>query len=236
MSKLASAAPPLARRSILVLVPAVAAVASGRALAANAQQQMVDDAADTIARFAGESAHPDFAKQMQGAVGVLIVPKLIKAGFIIGGEGGGGVLLARDSTAAGWSSPAFYSLASASIGLQAGAQSSETVFVIRSRTALERLMADKIKLGADAGLAVVTVGAGVEGSTTTAAGADILAFSHSKGLYGGLSFEGSVVNPDEEANRSYYGKPVTARQILLDGAASNAGATRLRARLNSASA
>ncbi|MBL8698189.1 MAG: lipid-binding SYLF domain-containing protein [Alphaproteobacteria bacterium] len=234
MSHILVTTAPLARRSLLAGAAAGACLVARPALAANAQQEMVDDATKTIVSFSGEGAHPDFSKQLHDSVAVLIVPRLIKAGFIIGGEGGGGVMLVREKPADGWSPPAFYSLASASIGLQAGAQSAETVMLVRSRKALDRLMSDKVKLGADAGLAVATIGAGLEGSTTTAAGADILAFARAKGLYGGISFEGSVLAADAEANHAYYGVAATPRQILFERKADNRGTAQLRARLDAA--
>lgn len=236
MSHIFVTAPPLARRALFVLGGGVLALAARPAFGANAQQEMIDSANRTIANFTGDGAPSEFERHMKSAVGVLIIPQLIKAGFIIGGEGGGGVLLARGGSGAGWSAPAFYSLASASVGLQAGAQASETVLVIRTRKALEKLLEDKVKFGADAGLAVVSIGGGVEGSTTTAAGADIIAFSRSKGLFGGVSLEGSVISPDPEANSAYYGRPVTPREILFEGKGGKDGAAALRTRLNAVAA
>ena len=143
---------------------------------------------------------------------MLIAPSLVKAGFIIGGEGGVGVLMARDS--GGWRGPVFYDIAKGGIGLQAGVQVSETVLVVRTERGLQKLLSDKVSLGGDVSIAVATVGAGVEGSTTTNMDADIVAFSNAKGLFGGASLDGTVIVPEEDWNRAYYGQSLTAENIL----------------------
>ena len=127
----------------------------------------------------------------------------------------------------GWTDPAFYTIASASFGLQFGAQTSEMVLFIMNDRALNALMADKVKLGANAGIAVATLGSTVEGATTTHAGADIIVWASSSGAYAGISLDGSVVEPRAEADASYYGHPLTSADILLRGAGKSAAAAPL---------
>jgi len=164
---------------------------------------------------------------------VLIVPQLVKGGFFFGGEGGSGVLLAR--TATGWSDPAFYTMASASFGLQIGLQSAEVVMLVMSEKGLNALMSDQFKIGADAGLTVVTLGSNAELATTAAARADIVAWASSSGAYAGITINGSIVKPRESWNEAYYGRTLSPRQIITAPAGVAREAVDLRRDLRSVS-
>jgi lipid-binding SYLF domain-containing protein len=158
---------------------------------------------------------------------VLIVPGLVKGGFIFGAEGGDGVLMAR--TRHGWSDPAFYSLGSASFGLQIGLEQAQLVMFIMSDRALRGIEEGKFKLGAGAGLTIVTLGAAAEGATPANLAGDIVVWSKAKGAYGGLTLNGSVVAPEDDTNADFYGHPESVREILHTS--SNRAAGRLRANL-----
>jgi lipid-binding SYLF domain-containing protein len=158
---------------------------------------------------------------------VLIVPGLVKGGFIFGAEGGDGVLLAR--TRHGWSDPAFYSLGSASFGLQIGLEQAQLVMFIMSDRALRGIEQGKFKLGAGAGLTVVTLGAAAEGATPANLAGDIVVWSKAQGAYGGLTLNGSVVAPEDGTNAEFYGHRESVPQILHTS--SNRDAARLRANL-----
>jgi lipid-binding SYLF domain-containing protein len=162
---------------------------------------------------------------LRRARAVLIVPQLVKGGFIFGGEGGDGVMLAR--TGRGWSSPAFYTIGSASFGLQVGLESAQLVMFVMSDRALHALEQSKFKFGGEAGLTVVTLGANAQGATSTNLTGDIIVWGSSKGAYGGLTLEGSVLAPKDDWNARFYGRPVSVPQILSNGAG-NAAATPLR--------
>ena len=199
--------------------------------AASDAQELVDKA-----RFTAEKMlkHPDtttMRRWVRNAKGVLIIPSLLKAGFVIGGEGGRGVLLARNSTNV-WSPPAFYTIGSGSLGLQIGFQDSEVMLIIMTDGALEAILSSKVKLGADASVAAGPVGIGVEGATTTNLGADILAYALPRGAYVGASVEGSVVVEDDALNKSYYGRNATPRAIVIGRKFSNPSAARLIRALN----
>lgn len=186
-------------------------------------------------RFTAEKmlSHPDFPtlrQWMKNAHGVIIVPSLLKAGFFIGGEGGNGVLLGRDIYG-NWSYPAFYSIGAASLGLQIGVQDSEVMFVIMTERGLNAVINNQVKLGADASIALGPKGAGIEGATTTALNADIYSFSMTRGLFGGVSFEGSLVYKRDDWNQQYYGRPVAPREIVIERKVSNPHAEPLRAAL-----
>ncbi len=144
---------------------------------------------------------------------VLIVPRLVKGGFIFGAEGGEGVLLRRSGRT--WSSPAFYSLASASFGLQIGLQEAELVMIIMTERGLRGIQQGETKLGAGAGLTVVTLSSAAEGATT-ARGGDIVVWSSGTGAYGGLTFNGSVVKANDDENSSFYGRRATVSGILAN--------------------
>ena len=139
--------------------------------------------------------------------------------------GGSCVLVSRGAN--GWSSPAFYDIGSGSFGLQAGVQDSEVVFLVLTERGLHALLDSQFKVGADASIAVATIGAGVSGSTTAALRADIVSFAKNSGLYAGVSFEGSLISSRSGWNQIYYGRPFAAQQIVLQGEAQNPGSAPL---------
>lgn len=217
----------LAPISAIAADPANPAVTSDRKNAAE-QQKLVDSARKTIDALRADADFPSFGERLNAARGVIIVPNLVKAGYIVGGEGGRAIVAERSGKSGAWSYPAFYTLGSASLGLQIGAQVSETVFLVMSDRAMERLRHDQFKLGADASVAVATIGAGVEAGTASNMAADIIAYSRSKGLFGGLSLEGSVIDFNEEWTQAYYGQRLNTADVLVNAKARNAGAEKLR--------
>ena len=126
-----------------------------------------------------------FLTALQNAAGVAIFPAVYKAGFFVGAEGGNGLVIARD-THGNWGYPAFYTLAGGSWGIQFGGQRAGVVLIMRSRKAVEAVLKHQGKAGADLGIALGSIGTGLEGSTTTNLAADIFAFSDAKGLFGGF--------------------------------------------------
>jgi lipid-binding SYLF domain-containing protein len=171
--------------------------------------------------------YPDALRNMGKARGVIIVPELVQGGFILGAAGGRGVLLSRASPNH-WSYPAFYGMGSGSIGLQAGAKVSEIVFIILTEKGLNAILDRKFKFGAEAGVTMVAVGIGLEGASTAATGADIVAYASSNGLFAGASLEGSYIDADNDWNALYYGPGATGRAIVQDSRYSNPGAEPLR--------
>lgn len=158
---------------------------------------------------------------------VVICPNVFRAGFFIGGEGGGCVLSAR-TLDGGWSNPAIYSMGGGSFGLQIGLQNAEVIMIIMTKGGLNALLNSQFKIGADAGLSIATIGAGVSGAMSTAMDADIVSFSKSQGLYGGVSLSGTVLSNDVGREQSYYGQVLDARQIVLNGMGNNPGSNPLR--------
>jgi len=169
---------------------------------------------------------PGFGRIGTDAKAVLVVPRLIRGAFIFGASGGNGVMLGRSETTPDWSYPAFYTMGSVSFGLQAGGDFSEVVLMAMTKKGLEALLSDSFKLGADVSVAAGPVGAGAKAAT-----ADILAFSRNKGVYGGLSFDGSLISTRDSWNHGYYGKSVTPVDIVVSHKVRNAEADALRRQL-----
>lgn len=260
----------LALATLLALVPLAAR-------AQTEQQALVDRATLAVQEMLAGANSNDIVNLMKRARGALICPRVFRAGFFFGGEGGSCVLVGRagaEGTApagavpitatplaapaaaapaaappgaaqagsapagtappapapagAPWSSPAFYGMGSGSFGLQFGIEDSEVIFVVLTDKGLRALLDSQFKFGADAGIAVATIGAGIQGSTTAALRADIVAFSMARGLYAGISLQGSIIAARSEWNQIYYGKPLSSQQIVLNLEGQNPGADPLK--------
>jgi lipid-binding SYLF domain-containing protein len=179
------------------------------------QQQLVEKARLTVQAMKTDSSFGNAPDLLRRARAVVIVPNLIKGGFFFGGEGGHAVMLARQGST--WSSPAFYTLGSASFGLQIGLEQAQMVMFVMSEKALNSLLQDQFKFGAQAGLSVLTLGSNVQAATTPKLDADIIVWAKSQGAYAGITLEGSILKPDAEDTAAYYGRPLTPREILFGG-------------------
>jgi len=166
---------------------------------------IIDEAAITVERVREETkGRGDLDDLLQRAKGVLIVPSYYKAGFIVGGAYGDGVLLARQPDNS-FGDPSFYRMTSGSVGLQIGMQSAAMVFVILTERGLSAVLNDEFKLGANASMSIGTVGVGAEAATTTNIGKDIVAYSKNSGLFAGGALEGAVIRPRRDWNAAVYG-------------------------------
>src|SRR5271169_6142280 len=148
------------------------------------EQTLVDRSTLAIQDMVNQSLSDDPRRMLGRARAVMICPRVFKAGFFFGAEGGACVLLARAGNGT-WSYPAFYTIGSGSFGLQIGIADSQLFMMILTEKGLNAVLDSQIKLGLNAGIAIATLGAGIGGSTTAAVGADIVAFSSSRGLFGG---------------------------------------------------
>jgi lipid-binding SYLF domain-containing protein len=217
------------KRTILAATMLAAGLAPAAALA-ETPQHLVDSSTLAIESLMDAPEGTQAENVLRHAKAVVVCPNIFKAGFFVGGEGGGCVMVARGANGA-WSDPAFYTVGSGSFGLQIGVQNAQVMMFIMTDGGLNALLNSSVKLGADAGLTVATLGAGANAAMSTAYNADILTISKSQGLYGGISVSGSVFGQDTDAEAAYYGTPVDARQITVDMAGHNAGANPLRAEL-----
>lgn len=151
------------------------------------------------------------------AEGIAIFPDTVKAGFIVGGMRGRGILSVR--TATGWSAPAFMTLTGGSFGLQIGGQATDIILVINERRGLENLVRNQFKIGADASVAAGPVGRDAQAATDIQLRAQILSYSRARGLFAGVTINGSTIRQDVDANERFYGKRLETKQIVFDGAA-----------------
>ena len=205
-----------------------AGLAFPRPVLASEQQNLVEESRITLDHLRHDKEFGNARDLLHRARAVLIVPNLVKAGFFLGGEGGDGVMLAR-SAGGTWTDPAFYTMASASFGLQIGIQSAEVVMLVMTDKALTALEQDQFKFGAQASLAVVTLGSNAQAATSTAlSSADIIVWASASGAYAGLTLEGSLVKPRDSYNEAYYGRPIAVREILNTNDVHNAGAEGLQ--------
>lgn len=144
------------------------------------------------------------------AEAVAVFPGVLKAGFIVGGRGGSGVISRRVN--GGWSAPAFFDLGGGSIGLQIGAASTDYILLFMNDNAVDSLLGDKFEIGGEGSAAAGPVGRSASASTDLKLNAQILSYSRSKGAFAGLELKGVVIKPDNEDNLQVYG--MTARDIL----------------------
>lgn len=186
-------------------------------------QELVSKSTAVFKSFMADPNMSWFHQNIGKAKGVFIVPQMLRGGFIIGGSGGSGLMLAQDFNTGKWSYPAFYTMGSVSLGLQIGADATEIIMMIMSDKGLEAMLSTEFKLGGD-----ISVAAGPVGGSAKAQTADILAFGRSKGAFGGVSIEGAVVAPRGEWNNGYYGKAVLPSDILIKQDATNPQADPLR--------
>jgi lipid-binding SYLF domain-containing protein len=193
LRRFATQALPAASVFVLALLFAVPASAQSE------QDKLVAEARTTVSNFMRDPDQTWIHDNIGRAKAVLIAPQIVKAGFIFGGSGGRAVLVARNGRT--WVGPAFYNLATASVGFQAGLEVSEALIVVMTDKGLNSLMASTFKIGGDASIAAGPVGAGAKSTVT----ADLVSFTRSKGVYGGLNLDGTVVNTNTDWNSAYYG-------------------------------
>jgi SH3 domain-containing YSC84-like protein 1 len=215
---------------VLALIMNLAWCAGIQAAGSVEEQGTVDKALVTFRNFQDDKAMEWFRNNLKDAKALLIVPSLLKAGFILGGSGGSGVLVARDAKTENWSQPAFYTVGSVTFGLQMGGETAEVIMMIRTQKALDALYTTEFKLGGDASVSAGPVGVGSQANVT----ADVVSFSKSKGLFAGLNLEGSVLKVNDDANKDYYGMAVTPLDIIVKNAATNKGSAGLRDELKKA--
>jgi len=181
----------------------------------------------TFNSFMSDKNFTEMRKLSRSAKGIFIAPQVLKGAFVVGASGGTGVFLARGDGGK-WTYPAFYTIGSVSFGFQIGGQASEVILLAMTERGVTTLLQNSVKLGADVGIAAGPYGAGAQAATANIS-ADILAFSRSKGLYGGISLDGAIVDVRDSLNKAYYGKPATPTDILVKQSVSNAHADTLRA-------
>lgn len=147
---------------------------------------------------------------------VIVIPSMTKIALGIGGSYGRGAMVCRTGRAFNgpWGAPAMYALDGGSVGFQLGAESTDVVLLVMNKRGVDALLSSKVKLGGNASVAAGPKGRNLEASTDVSMRAEILSYSRARGLFAGVSLEGTSLRPDNDANKDVYGRPLTARRII----------------------
>jgi lipid-binding SYLF domain-containing protein len=151
---------------------------------------------------------------------VIVIPTVLKAAFIVGGSYGRGAMTCRsgDNFQGPWGAPTMMALEGGSFGFQIGAQATDFVLLVMNREGASSILSSKVKLGADASAAAGPMGRDAEADTDVAMRAEVLTYSRARGLFAGISLEGSTLRPDDDANERIYGQKLPSKEIALHGA------------------
>jgi lipid-binding SYLF domain-containing protein len=205
----------------LVWGVALCVVATGASRTASAAPQNDEDQrvrASTIVvneiMQAPDKAIP--AMVLDKAEAIAIFPGVKRAGFVVGGQWGRGIISVRDIKTRRWSSPAFLTMTGGSVGAQIGGEEVDIILVIMNRTGVERLLSNEFKVGGALSAAAGPLGRAAEASTDLTLRAEILSYSRSRGLFAGATVSGSMVKEDLDANRRFYGKPLSSEDIVFE--------------------
>ena len=206
------------RRLSLALLISASLMLSSQAMAGPQEDQRARNAVRVLAEIQGipEQGIPD--KLLDEGRAVIVIPDTIKAGLVIGGRRGHGLMSVRMPNGA-WSNPVFIKLTGGSIGFQAGVQSSDVVLVFRNDRSLDNLVNGKFTLGADAGVAAGPVGRNAAAATDGQLKAEIWSWSRARGLFAGVALDGAILQIDDAANLDAYGSNTTPRMIFEGRAA-----------------
>ena len=150
---------------------------------------------------------------------VVVLPSVVKAAFIVGGSYGRGVMVChtgKDFTGP-WGAPAMYALEGGSVGFQIGGQATDFVILVINGSGVDSLLHSKVKLGADASIAAGPIGRTASAETDAYLRAEMLSYSRSRGVFAGVSLEGTTLRPDDDANRRLYGRDSSAAVIIAEG-------------------
>lgn len=200
----------------LAMCSAILCLPVSTALADNAKLDMrIDECKDLIDEVMGMPDNAIPAKLLADCSGIAIFPSVLKGGFIFGGGFGRGVVLYHDKGTRTWSAPSFYTIAGGSWGLQIGGQIIDLILVITNERGMKGLLQDKFIIGGDIAASVGPVGRNAEVGTDLLLKAAIVSYSRSKGLFIGIALKGAVIMPDKKANMNYYGKGLSAEEILM---------------------
>ena len=189
----------------------------GAAAPAMAQSNEAERVAKATAVFEEIMAVPDKAipdKILANADAIAVFPSTLKGGLGIGAHHGKGIISRRNRETGQWTAPGFLSLTGGSFGLQIGGEALDLILVVMNKNGLDSLMKNEFKIGGDASVAGGPVGRSAEAATDLLMKAEILSYSRARGLFAGVSLNGSVINEDDDANRDFYGRPGRNAQIL----------------------
>lgn len=199
-------------RKIFALSFLIIFVFCGTSLAAQTADSIITDAVSMINEISKQGDATDMANTLKTSHAVALVPTMLKAGFLVGGEYGEGLILRRENGK--WYGPSFYNIGGASFGFQLGMQSVSLLMAIINEKGVNAFLSSKTKLGGDVAVAAGPVGRRAEAATDAQAKASIYSYSMSKGLFAGVSLEGSVISKSVKRNKEYWGAETTADEAL----------------------
>ena len=203
-----------------ILLCVVATVASITVRAADGKDEVKRVGQATVVlnemMDAGDKAVPGVI--LGKAEAIAIFPGVKKAGFVVGGQWGRGIISVRDAETRKWSSPAFLTMTGGSVGAQIGGTEIDVILVIMNRSGVEHLLSNHFKLGGEISAAAGPVGRAAEASTDLQMQAQILSYSRSRGLFAGATVNGSTVREDLDANTRFYGKTFSSEEIVFERA------------------
>lgn len=204
------------RKSILVLC--LGLVATAPLFAGNKEQKRLHNAGVVMHEIMNV---PDNIPQevIQKAECVIVFPSVLKAAFVVGASYGRGAMVCRTGKdfRGAWGAPAMYALEGGSFGFQIGGQATDLVLLIMNDRGVKSILDSKVKLGGDASIAAGPVGRDATADTDAYMRAEILSYSRTRGLFAGISLEGSTLRPDDDATADVYGRALTAKEIILGG-------------------
>jgi lipid-binding SYLF domain-containing protein len=189
---------------------------SSEAATASRSERLLEQSRLVLRDFLEDDHYQRMRVYVQNAYAILVVPDLLKGGFIAGAERGTAIMLVRHPETGGWGQPAFYDITGGSLGLQFGVKSSDVVLTVMNKDAVQKMVGSGVKLGADASVAAGRMGATVGAATTTSFGEDLYVFARNQGLFGGFAIDGSYVAAKDDWNAAYYGRPVNPWEVMSD--------------------
>jgi lipid-binding SYLF domain-containing protein len=201
------------RRIVIVISLAAVAIAPLRAAVSTAEKRRIEDAATVLTEISAVPEKGVPQDLWNKAACVMVIPSLKKAAFVFGGEYGKGLMSCRRGN--DWSAPLFMRLEKGSWGLQIGAQTIDLVLLVMNKSGAERLLANKVSLGAELSVAAGPVGRDARAATDANVTAEILSYSRTQGLFAGINLSGGVLRGDTDDNKDLYGVNVNAREVLL---------------------
>jgi lipid-binding SYLF domain-containing protein len=202
----------------LLIAAAVVAASHGLIAQSNSDEaKRISEAATVLEEIMAASDKAVPLAIMEKAEAIAVFPSLIKGGLVVGAQRGRGILSVRDKKNGGWSSPGFLTITGGSIGAQIGAQAIDLVLIINNQRGLEQLVKNQFKVGADASVAAGPVGRDAGASTDIQMRAQILSYSRARGLFAGVTLNGSTIRQDRDANERFYGTAYRTSQIVFDG-------------------
>ena len=204
------------RNSLIVMC--LGLVAASALFAANKEQKRLENSGVVMQEIMNT---PENIPQevMEKAECIIVFPSVLKAAFIVGGSYGRGAMVCRTGKdfRGPWGAPAMYALEAGSVGFQIGGEATDLVLLVMNDRGASSILSSKVKLGGDASIAAGTVGRDATADTDAYMRAEILSYSRSRGLFAGVSLEGSTLRPDDDASADVYGRKLTAREIVLGG-------------------